>query len=356
MPTVTVSREDLLKSLEGVEPGLSKKAIVEQSDCFVLGGGRVTCFNDEVYTTGPCPLNGDVAGAVPAQKFLEILRKLTQEELEVEAGDGKIIFKGKGRERFTVRVESEVALPVDEVEKPEKYAPLHPDFCEAVAAVGQCASRDQSQFQLTCINLHPKWVEAMDDMQLARWRLDTGLAKPVLVRQSSARHLRHLGMTEFAEGQGWLHFRTKKNGLRLSCRHYTDEFPDLNQILSKLKGTGTAAQLPPGLAEAADKASVFSSENPDANLVRIILRPGRVRIKGEGLSGEYMRPLKCRYDGPDAEFLMPPLILQEICKKHPEVTIGEGKVWAKAGKLMYLACTVVPEANAEQVPVEESAE
>lgn len=348
--TQKISREDLLKSLEGVEPGLSKKAIIEQSDCLIFGGGRVQAFNDEVYCDGPCPLNGDVAGAVPAVKFLEIMRKLEQEELEVALGEGVLTFKGKGAERFKVRMEAEVTLPVGEVEKPRGFQPLHPDFCEAVAAVGQCASRDQSRFSLTCVHLHPKWIEALDDMQLARWRLPTGLAAPVLVRQSSIRHLKQLGMTEFAEGEGWLHFRTKKAGLRLSCRRYVEEFPDLDEILKKL-GDGEQAQLPKGLAEAADKAAVFSSENPDANLVRIILTPnqgGRVRVRGMGLSGEYTKPLKAKYAGPRTEFLMPPQILGELCKKHSEVTVGAGKVWAKAGHLVYLACTVTPDDGREE--------
>ena len=354
--TQKISREDLLKSLEGVEPGLSKKAITEQSDCLILGGGRVQTFNDEVYCNGPCSLNGDVAGAVPATKLLEIMRKLEQEELEVTLGGGTLAFKGKGGERFKVRLEAEVSLPVGEVEKPTGWKPLHPDFCEAVAAVGPCASRDQSRFSLTCVHLHPKWCEALDDMQLARWRLPTGLTAPVLVRQSSVRHLKQLGVTEFAEGSGWLHFRTRKGGLRLSCRHYNDEFPDLDEILKKLTD-GIPAQLPKGLAEAADKAAVFSSENQDANLVRVVLLPGRVRVKGLGLSGEYTKPLKAKYDGPRTEFLMPPQILGELCKNHNEITVGEGRVWVKAGKLLYLACTVLPDDNInpaqEDTPVAE---
>ena len=356
MSMLKINREELLRSLEGVEPGLSKKAIVEQSDCFVFSNGRVASFNDEIYCTGSCPLNGDVAGAVPAPKFLEILRKLDQEELEVETAPGVLNFIGKGREKFTVRLEQEVSLPVGEVEKPKAWKPLHPDFGEAVYAVGQCASRDMSTFQLTCVNLHPNWVEAMDDMQLARWKLKTGLSKPVLVRQSSVRHLKQLGMTEFSEGEGWLHFRVRKGGLRLSCRHYADEFPDLAEILGKLTD-GETAGLPKSLAEAADRAAVFSSENPDANLIRVILSSssgGRVRVKGEGLSGQYTRPLKAKYGGPTVEFFMPPQILGEICKNHSEIMVGKGRVWAVAGKLVYLACTVVPDAEAE--PQAETAE
>ena len=286
--------------MERVEPGLSKKAIVEQSDCLVFGGGRVTTFNDEVYCDGPCPLNGDVAGAVPAPKFLEILRKLEQEELEVTLTEGRLAFKGKGRERFTLRLEAEVSLPVNEVEAPKGWKPLHPDFCEAVAAVGQCASRDQSQFQLTCVNLGEKWVEALDDMQLARWRLATGLAKPVLVRQSSVRHLKQMGVTEFAEGEGWLHFRTKKGGLRLSCRHYAGDYEELGPYM---KFSGTPTELPKGLDEALDKAQIFSAEDAEANQVLIQLGAGKMVIKGQGVSGWYKETKKLpAYKGPPMEF------------------------------------------------------
>jgi hypothetical protein len=83
-----------------------------------------------------------------------------------------------------------------------------------------------------CINLTPRFVEAWDNFQIARYKIKTGLTEPVLVRQSSIKHVVSLGMTETAETQGWLHFKNP-NGLVLSCRRYVDQFPsdDLTKYL-----------------------------------------------------------------------------------------------------------------------------
>ena len=347
MTATQINREEFLRALESVEPGLSKKPITEQSDCLVFQNGRVHAFNDEVYCRAPSPLEG-FEGAVPAPKLLDILRKVEQEELEVSNSNGQLIFTGQRGERFKVRIEAEILLPVESIEKPKKadWKPLHPEFGEALTVTGNCASRDQSRFEATCVHICPQWIEAFDDMRMCRWQLETGLKEPVLVRQSSLRQVPSLGMTHWCVTAGWLHFKNATSGLLLSCRRYHEEFPDLEPVLKLIQGE--PAQLPKGLGDAIERAAVFSSENPDANLVKVRLTPGKARVSGCGLSGEYSKPLSAKYAGEVAEFLVPPALLQDVIKRHSEVLIGTGKMWVNTGRAVFLTCLVVPED--EQVP------
>ena len=88
-----VNRENLLKELESVIPGLSPKEVIEQSSCFVFQDNVITTFNDEIACSIGTAL--DIKGAVPAKLLLEVLRKVTDEEVEIKQKKGELSIFGK---------------------------------------------------------------------------------------------------------------------------------------------------------------------------------------------------------------------------------------------------------------------
>lgn len=345
MPLV-VNREQVLHTLENVSPGLSQREIVEQSNCFILTKKEVIAFNDEVACRAPNPFK-DITGAMPAEKLLELLRKLPDDDLEVRRENGELLIKGKGKARRAgIRLEEKVTLPIDTLEKPTEWQALHEDFGEAIGTVQQCASQDQSRFEITCVHIHPKWVEAYDVFQICRWRLPTGVQQSVLVRQSSIQHIATAGMTEFAETEGFIHFRNPA-GLILSCRRYLEEFPEVGKWL---KMEGDKVKLPKGLAEACEKSEIFSKENGDINLVTVKLAPGKLTVRGQGVSGWYEETKKCQeYNGNPIEFMVSPTLLTELVKKHNDCLINSDQIKVEVGRYVWTAVLVRPdEASGEE--------
>jgi len=350
-----VDRETFLHTLESVQAGLSPREVIEQSSCFVFRAGEVLTFNDETTCRAESGLGKELEGAIQAQKFTDLLHKLVEKEIILELSeDSHLVVRGKGGRKAGIRMEADISLPVDTVEKPEEgsWKPLHEDFAEAVGIVQQCAGSDESQFALTCVNLHPKWVECTDNYQICRWRLRTGIAEAALVRQSAIKHIVSLGMSEFAETPSWLHFRSG-SGLHLSCRRYLEDFPSLSKFLEV---EGETIILPKGLGEAADKANIFSSENVDNNTVEVTLADGKLRIKGEGVSGWYTEPKKITYSGPRLKFNVAPQMLIDLIKKHNECVINAEKLKCDTGKFVYVACLTPPSDKAadDGEPEEES--
>lgn len=335
-----IKREELLQQLEAVQPGISKREIIEQSSCFIFKDGQVITYNDEVACRYKTDLG--VEGAVQSEQFLTMLNKLKEEELEVVQENGEIILVGKGR-KAGFRMEADITLPVHKVETPEEWHPLHEDFTDAINIVQQCAGRDESRFTLTCVHLHPKWVEACDNEQLSRYRIKTSLSASTLVKQQSLKHIVTLGMTEISETQAWLHFRNSA-GLVLSCRRYVEDYPDLTPLLEV---KGAAAVLPKGLAEAADRAEVFSGEDDDNNKVTVELRTGKCRIRGEGANGWYSETKPLKYSGVDLKFRIAPKLLAEIVRRHNECELNIGKLKVDGGKFVYVSCLGVPEGEKE---------
>lgn len=328
-----VSRTEFLALLESVAHGLSSRDIIEQSSCFVFSHGEVMTYNDEVACR--MATNLKLKGAVQAAPLLAILQKLPDDELQLATKKGKFVMQGKRRET-SIRMEKEVLLPIKNVEKPKKWKKLHPDFVDAIEIAHECTGKDESKFWTTCVHIHPDWIEACDDAQVTRYKMPTGIRKSTLVRGKAIKCIKDLDVRRFSETPTWLHFKNKA-GLIISCRRYVEDYPvkDLTRIL---KVSGTRTQLPKGLMGATDRADVFSSENADNNLVLVELRPGRLKVRGEGVSGDYTEYKKLRYKGEPLEFLIAPKLLQELTRRHNECEITEDRLKVNGGKFQYVSC------------------
>lgn len=328
---IRVKREELLQQLESVQPGLSKRDIVEQSSCFAFKNGLVMAYNDEVACSHKCLLT--ITGAVAAEPLIELLRKLPEDDLEFTVEEGELRVKGK-RRAAGITMEEKILLPIDALEKVEEWKPLHPDFADAIGIVQQCAGTDQTAFKLTCVHIHPKWLEACDNFQMTRYKIKTGITESTLVRQSAIKNIVAFGMSEFAETPSWLHFRNP-GGLMLSCRRYVEEYDDLAPYLQV---EGKKAQLPKGLADAIEKAEIFSSEDSERNEVMVMLRPGKLRIRGLGNTGWYSESKKVGYKGPPINFMIAPKLLKDLTERHNECEISEDRLKVNGGRFVYVAC------------------
>lgn len=327
-----INRIELLAQLDALAPGLSPQEMIEQSSCFAFRGGYAMTFNDEIACRSRTAL--EIEGAVTAAPLLGLLRKLPDDEIDASTRGGELLISGKGRRDAGIRMETEVTLPVDAVERPAAWGPLPPEFVEAVSTVSQCAGKDESKFYLTCVHITPRYVEACDNLQATQFRFATGFAADALVRRDSIRHIATHGATEFAETETWLHFRNP-NRVVLSLRRFVEDYPSLREIL---KVDGKPTELPRGIAEAAERADVFASENADAEAVTISMRPGRLELRAESSQGWYSERKSVKYAGPPLSFTIAPKILADLVKRHNQCVITPERLLVDGGKFRYVTC------------------
>lgn len=328
---VRIQREKLLQELESVQAGLSPREIVEQSSCFVFNNGKLITFNDEVSCQRPTELK--MTGAVAAAPLLAILQKLTIDEIDVEPRKESLLIKAKNK-RASIRMEQEILLPIDALEKPKKWLPMHEDFAEAVDMASQCTSEDASTFNICCVHITPKFLEGSDNFQITRYKLKTGVEGDVLIKQSSIKTIVSLGMMEFCETDSWMHFRNKQSGLIYSCRRYLEEYPDFSEFFAF---DGSPLALPKGIGEACEKAEIFSSENKDRNEVKVEIRKGAMRMKGQGPLGWYQEVKKlAKYNGEQIEFFIAPKLLVQITNRANECIVSSDRLKIDGGKFCYV--------------------
>lgn len=324
-----INREELLKELESITPGLSAKEIIEQSSCFIFKDKKVMTYNDEIACSHSSCLS--IEGAVQAIPLLAILRKLGEDTVDVTTTKEELLIEGKKR-KAGIRMEAEILLPVETIEQPKEWKVIPDDFAEAVHIIQECAGKDETQFNMTCIHIHPKWVEACDSFQAARYRIDTNISESTLIRRESLKHIITLGMTEFSETKTWIHFRNS-TGLILSCRRYIEEYPDISKLF---KQKGEKAFLPKGLKEAAERASIFSAENIEDNQVTIELKENKLKITGRGTSGWYKEIKKIKYSGATLSFTISPILLMELVQKYNDCEISSTILKIDGKKFRYI--------------------
>ena len=331
-----VNREELLKVLESVSPGLAVRENVEQSSCLGFTDGRVVTFNEEISCSRESPIN--ITGAVRAKQLLDILSKLSEDVIEVEATPSEFLIKA-GQEKAGVRMENDFLLPIQSVETPGEWSKLDPEFLEAVSITHSCASSEESQFVLSCVHIHPDYLEACDRFQIARYPVKTGVQEEMLVRAESIRKVLGLDMTEISVTGSWVHFRNPA-GLVFSCRRYLDQYKSLDKFISA-DGT-TPMSIPGGLEEVIAKAKIFSSESTVRKHIKVDLKQDRIMIQGEGPSGWYKRIGQVSFKGDPISFLISPDLLLEVSKRSKECSVGQGRLHIDSGKFKYVTSTEVP--------------
>ena len=332
-----INREHLIRALDSVSPGLSNREIVQQSSCVIFKDDKIMTFNDECAATVAFDIGG-IEAAVIAKPLIELLNKMQEDVVDIEITEGKngcqFAVKGK-RRRACIRMEQKIELPIDAVDRPEEWAALDSDFDEAVGIVKRCAGKDGSNFVLTCVNIAAGWVEACDNFQAVRYPMNTGIDEACQVRGEVLRHVTGLGMVEIGTTENWLHFRNAE-GLVLSCRKYQDEYNDLGRVLDV--EDGDKVTLPGGLAEAIEKAEIFSNDGTDDNKVTVDLKPGGLMLKGEGANGKYEERKKVSYDGKPLLFSINPELLLDITTRTNDCVLSDTRLMIDCGKSKYVAC------------------
>lgn len=340
-----INREEFLKQLESVLPGLSAREIIEQSSCFIFKDENVNTYNDEIACTQKSLLK--IEGAVPAIPFISILRKLQEDDLEINTNDEntQLLIRGK-RRRAGIRMEHDILLPIEAVDKPKKWKDLPEDFADAVGIVQSCAGTNEAQFAMTCIHICPKWIEACDNHQVTRFKIKTDVTEPILIRKESLKHIVSLDMGEFSETKHWIHFRNP-TGLVLSCRHFIEEYPT-DDITKILKMTGEPLILPKGLKEAVEKAEVFSSENVEGSNIIVSLKPSKFKITGKGASGWFTEIKKSKYSGKPLQFTIPAKLLSELVQQYNKCEVSSNRLKVVGGKFVYVTVLGMIEKKEEE--------
>lgn len=340
-----VKRNELLSALQLIRPGLAgTKEGLEQSACVIFKEGEAISFNEEIFCRTKSGLDSKFEGAIRAKPLLDLLEEIKKEdELDLIQREGKATLKGKGH-RTDLRMEVVDATfmqAIEGVDRPEKWLKLPDLFTDAIAMVRECAGKNKDYFASTCVHFTPNFVEAGDQTQVARYKLDLPCKEDFLIKEESVRHLLNFGASRFALSEGWVHFKNPEGSI-ISCMRDMDRYPDLSPYL-QTKG-GKKLTLPGAIIDRVKMAEIFSKENTDSNLVRVELSPGKAKIIGEGVTGRNTGwKNNIKYSGPELEFHVSPTLLITIITKYKNCLVSEDRLKVNGDNWEYLVCLSAPD-------------
>ena len=330
-----IKREELLRKLNAITPGLSAKENIEQSSCFVFKDDKIYTYNEEVFCS--IDFESGLEGAVISKTLLDLLGKLSEEDIGISSTGSSLKIKGKAKQAH-ITLANEILLPIDTVTLPseKEWKDLPDAFSDAVSIVAECAGTKKQEFLLTCVHITPKAIEACDNFQMACYSIKTPIKENTLIRRDSIKHIVGLGINKIAETEGFVHFRNG-DGLTISCRRYMDEFYDLS---AAMQVDGEEIELPKGISDAAEKASLFTEGAEDQN-VSVKLEKDKVTIVGQGTIGKYEERRKVKYSGEPIEFKIAPKVLTNIVKRFDKYVLGEKSILVEGPSFVYVTCLAV---------------
>lgn len=319
-----IKKQDLLTALEIVKPGLASKELIEQSTSFAFIGNRVVTYNDEISISHP--VEGlDLTGAVQAEELYKLLNKLKKDEVSIEVRGGEIVMQS-GRTKASFTLQEEIKLPLDEIGNRGKWKKLPEDFIHFLKLSIGAASTNMSEPKLTCIHVHKEGrIEASDGYKVSRSTL--GEEFPIdtfLIPATSASELVKMAPVRITDGEGWVHFRTKK-GTQISCRTFDDVFPKIDHLLEVV---GMEIEFPETILEIVEKATIFSKRNyflDEQLTITLGNRKVKVESKSETAKFEESAIMK-NYTEEPFSFNVTPYLLKDILERTRVCILSDDKL------------------------------
>lgn len=306
-----------------VEAGLSESATSSQSDCVIFRKGRVYSLSREIACSIISGLPEELDGAIAAHRLIQLLRRMPDDIVEMEARNGDLLIEGE-HERLASFSIAKIEAPIGLVERPKEWLPLDESFAEAVRMVAACTKK-KGAFLHECIHIQKDHMEASDNLRMIRYQIQTPVNRPILVRATTLRSMTDLGMTKIAITEEWLHFRNPA-GLRLSLRAYLPErYPPLEDFL---RIRGQSVLLPDGITDMTRRAAITSEDES----VEISIHKNRLYVEGKCREAKYREAKKIRYQGPDLSFMIPHRLLVDLTQGHRSCEVCEHSLRAEADK------------------------
>lgn len=332
-----VERKALIAVLDALAPGLSPKAVLEQSDCFVFHEGRVITFNDDIMATAKFDVGIDAV--VGSDDLRKLLSKFPDAEVDIIQREGEVVVRGDRRSTGHL-CSKEILLPIDAVPVPPKkdWAPLGEDVPEVLEQAADACGNDETQNLATVVSVTPGRIEACDNYRLLRWDGNHGFGRSALIPARSLKAVAGCGIQSVAMGDGWVYFKTGADVLySVRCSH--EPYHEGVDALLKIDG-GERIRLPAELAGILDRALVMNEGGFGSNIT-VGLNDGELSIYARKPSGWFRERKSIKYKGRPLRFNINPRFFIEVLQKTRTVLVSESKLKIEVGPMKFVVCLMV---------------
>ena len=321
------NRQELLKALDKLKPGLSSRGIVEQTTHYLFMDDRIVTYNDELCLMAEYPIG--FKGSVRAEEFYKLLTKSSAKEISLDLKEEQLMVKaGKSSFGLAYMEEEQLHEKVQSLEIDElKWKTLPEELKDALVLCSFSASKDMTKPALTGVYVGGRDVLSSDNYRISWYQMKEEMRRKFLVPASSVVHLVNYEVLEYCLTGSWVHFKGK--GLVFSARLLSEEFPVKAKEFFP-EEAGEEFELPKELSGVLDKAMVLLQDDFLLDKeVKLFFTEKEVICEVEKKDLGWLKeevPLK---SGPKEQIQIEinPIFLKEILKKTSKVSlVGEGGI------------------------------
>jgi DNA polymerase-3 subunit beta len=330
-----IDRAELLTELSPMQGVVERKSTIPVLSHLLLrardGRLQLAATDLDVSLTSWCQAEVSEEGAVAiqARKFLEIVRALAAESLELSIEEGESLRVVAGNSRFRIHGLSSEDFPsLPQVEGPAIDLPFA-TLRRLIGKVLYAVSAEESRFQLNGALLKPKdgslEMVATDGHRLALVEAEhEGLqaAEGVLVPRKALHELQRFEGAEtvsFRRGEHHLSFVVGRR--ELICRILEGAFPDYQKVISK--DNNLQVKLDRGaLSSVVQRVALLTGDR--ARAIRLHFSPGTLTVSAANPDlGEAVDTLDCGYEGDELEIGINPDYLGQFLNaaETPEIRL-----------------------------------
>jgi DNA polymerase III sliding clamp (beta) subunit (PCNA family) len=329
-----IQKQNLLKALQIVKPGLASHQLIEQGTSFCFIDGYVMTYNDDISVRCPVKDLKKLTGAINAFELYDYINRIKTEEITFNVDEKEILIKA-GRSKAGFVLENEILLPVEEIGNIKNWKKLPDNFLKAIKFCAAACAKSDNKPILTCIHVNEDIIEGAEHHRIANYTLSNTLKiNPFLLPASSVNDVIKFQPIEIANGENWIHFKNEEKAI-MSCRIVEENYVETEKHF-KIKGKKII--FPKTLPETIDRARVFSKEKESImETIEIQLEKGKLCVSSKSQSGWFKETLRNKeYEGESIEFLITPYLLKDIINESYTAIIDDTKLIFKGKGWEYL--------------------
>ena len=286
------NKNELLKVLSMVKPGLAKREFIEQTTHVIFTGDEVATYNDQICLL--YPYETDFQCSVSGDEFYKILASIKEDEVEITVDEKQVKIKSKKTKAGMSTIVGENAKVEQLIGKIKAdttvkrfWKPLPENFIEGVNLCTFSASRDMTEKDRCCVAVRGDTVVSTDGVRLSRFMLSDPLKEEMLIPIREALELVKYPVVDYGKSQGWLHFRTE-DGVIFSCRMYLGTYK-FDKILGFLRKPINEFVVPMEMQDVMRAAAVVAEGDVEiAKIVEVTIKDGQIVCRSEDKGKKWM--------------------------------------------------------------------
>jgi len=313
-----LDREELLKVLAAVRPGIAKKEIILQATHIIFTGDAVATYNDSICIIHP--YETDFQCSVQGEEFYKALESINEKEVEIIVEEKQVRIKSR-------RTKAGLSTLVGEKEKVEGmiqnlrektsvkrfWRKLPGDFVQGVFLCMFSTSKDMTKGVRCCVATRNNEIFSTDNLRLSKYVMN-GSMDSVLIPSKTAVELVKYDLTRYGVSEGWTHFLTKDN-VMFNCRTMAGDYP-FDAINRFFRPPEEEIILPKELQDAMKAAAVFAAGDVDiAKMIEVKIKGNKITCKSEKERGWMEKELDVEGDVDDVVFYINPIFMAQILEK-----------------------------------------